>query len=159
MAENSAYSYYAAITVSIIDTRSLLLQEITLTTYTHSTSIALPIEQAIEKLQAVMQVAGLGIVSDVDVQKTIKTKLNEDIAPYRILGACNPVLAKKLIEAVPQAGALLPCTVIARETNGVTAIDFMAPEIVLGLEKHPIASAVGKDAAEKINKVINELEN
>ena len=128
-----------------------------MTNYTHSCTIDLSIEEALARLLPVMQEVGLGIVSDVDVQQTIKNKLDEEIPPYRILGACNPVLAKKLIEAVPQAGALLPCTLVAREENGATHVHFMAPETVLGLENHPVAEEVASDALTKIRKVIETI--
>jgi uncharacterized protein (DUF302 family) len=131
---------------------------LSMTSYTLSTHLALPIDDAITQLTALMQEVGLGIVSDVDVQKTIKTKLNEDIAPYRILGACNPVLAKRLIDAVPQAGALLPCTVVARELDGKTYFDFMSPKAVIGLEKHPVANEIAQEADTKIKQLIKAIE-
>jgi len=101
----------------------------------------------------------LGIVSEVDVQATLKNKLGEDIAPYRILGACNPGMAKKIIEAEPTAGALLPCTVVAREENGETHFHFMQPETVLGLESNPVIQAVAKEAAGHIEAVVSDLNN
>lgn len=125
--------------------------------YTLSASLNLPIDEAIEKLTETLKESALGIVSDVDVQKTIKTKLNEDVPPYRILGACNPMLAKRLIEAAPTAGALLPCTIVARETDGTTYFDFMSPNAVLTLESHPVAAEVAADADLKLKKVIADL--
>ncbi|MCB1754633.1 MAG: DUF302 domain-containing protein [Gammaproteobacteria bacterium] len=125
--------------------------------YTLSARLNLPIAEAVDRLTEVMKDIGLGIVSDIDVQKTIKNKLDQDIAPYRIIGACNPMLAKRLIEAAPQAGALLPCNVVAREVDGETFFDFMAPKPVLGLETNPVAAEVANDADEKLRKVIAAL--
>lgn len=126
--------------------------------YTLTTSLKQPIDDAIETLKNTLMNHKLGIVSEVDVQATIKNKLNEDIAPYRILGACNPSMAKKIIEAAPEAGALLPCTIVAREENGKTIFHFMAPEPVLGLEDNVVVQEVAKQATEHLEAVITDLE-
>lgn len=125
--------------------------------YTLSTTLKQSMPDAIETLKTACMNHKLGIVSDIDVQATIKNKLDEDIAPYRILGACNPGLAKKAIESVPQAGALLPCTVVVREEGDHTAIDFMSPATVLGLEDNETVQAVAKEATSHIQAVIDEL--
>lgn len=126
--------------------------------YTLTTSINQPIDEAIETLKNTLMTHKLGIVSEVNVQATIKNKLNEDIAPYRILGACNPGMAKKIIEAAPEAGALLPCTIVAREEDGKTIFHFMAPEPVLGLEDNVVVQDVAKQATEHLKAVISDLE-
>jgi uncharacterized protein (DUF302 family) len=125
--------------------------------YTINASIKQSIEPAIEVLKEVCMKYKLGIVSEIDVQATIKNKLDEDISPYRILGACNPGLAKRLIEAEPKSGALLPCTIVVREEDGETHFHFMEPETVLGLEDNATVKAVAKEAAEHINAVAKEL--
>lgn len=125
--------------------------------YTLSATIKQPIDEAIETLKGTLMNHQLGIVSEVNVQATIKNKLGEDIAPYRILGACNPGMAKKIIEAAPEAGALLPCTIVAREENGETILHFMAPEPVLGLESNEVVQEVAKQATKHIEAVIAEL--
>ncbi len=125
--------------------------------YTLNTSIDQNIDQAIETLKSTCMNHKLGIVSDIDVQATIKNKLGEDITPYRILGACNPGMAKKIIEAVPEAGALLPCTIVVREEGGKTHFHFMAPESVLGLERNDVVEAVAKEATSHLQAVIDEL--
>lgn len=127
--------------------------------YTLTTSLKQPIDDAIETLKTTLMNHKLGIVSEVNVQATIKNKLNEDIAPYRILGACNPGMAKKIIEAAPEAGALLPCTIVAREENGETIFHFMAPEPVLGLEENIIVQEVAKQATEHLSAAIADLES
>ncbi len=127
--------------------------------YTLSATLDQPIDNAIETLKKILMNHKLGIVSELDVQATIKNKLGEKVAPYRILGACNPGMAKKIIEAVPEAGALLPCTIVAREEDGKTHFHFMAPEPVLGLEKNPIVKEVAELATTHINAVISDLNN
>jgi len=125
--------------------------------YTLTATLNQPIDEAIEILKSTLMTHKLGIVSEINVQATIKNKLNEDIAPYRILGACNPGLAKKIIEAAPEAGALLPCTIVAREESGKTIFHFMAPEPVLGLEDNAVVQEVAKLATTHINAAIAGL--
>ncbi|MEE9445049.1 MAG: DUF302 domain-containing protein [Cocleimonas sp.] len=125
--------------------------------YTLTASLNQPIDEAIETLKSTLMTHKLGIVSEVNVQATIKNKLDEDIAPYRILGACNPGMAKKIIEAAPEAGALLPCTIVVREEDGKTIFHFMAPEPVLGLEKNAVVQEVAKLATTHIQAVIDDL--
>jgi uncharacterized protein (DUF302 family) len=126
--------------------------------YFFSTQINQPIDTAIETLKATLMNHHLGIVSDVNVAGIIKSKLDEDIPAYRILGACNPKMAKAMIEEVPQAGALLPCTIVAREVDGNTMFDFMDPITVLGIANNDTMDAVAREAAEKLRAVVAELE-
>jgi len=126
--------------------------------YTLTTSLNQPIDEAIATLKDVLMAHKLGIVSEVNVQATIKNKLNEEIAPYRILGACNPGMAKKIIEAAPEAGALLPCTIVAREEDGKTIFHFMAPKPVLGLEDNAVVNEVAELATEHLSAAISDLE-
>ncbi|MEE9310367.1 MAG: DUF302 domain-containing protein [Cocleimonas sp.] len=127
--------------------------------YTLTTSLKQPIGDAIETLKNTLMNHKLGIVSEVNVQATIKNKLGEDIAPYRILGACNPGMAKKIIDAAPEAGALLPCTIVAREEDGATIFHFMSPEVVLELENNTVVQDVAKQATEHLEAVITDLES
>jgi len=125
--------------------------------YTLTAELAQPIDAAIETLKSTLMKHQLGIVSEVDVQATIKNKLGEDIAPYRILGACNPGMAKKIIEAVPAAGALLPCTIAVQEIAGKTTFHFMAPEPVLGLETNEVVQEVAQQATQHLKAAIADL--
>ena len=126
--------------------------------YTLTTRLKQPIDEAIETLKSILMTHKLGIVSEINVQATIKNKLDEDIAPYRILGACNPGMAKKIIEAAPEAGALLPCTIVAREENNETIFHFMAPVPVLGLEDNATVQEIAKLATEHLTAAITDLE-
>jgi uncharacterized protein (DUF302 family) len=98
-------------------------------------------------------------VSDVDVQAIMRNKLQEEIAPYRMLGACAPRLAKRVMDAEPEAASLLPCTVIVREVRpDVTGVTFMDPEAVLGLTENPAVarsphSARLRRCSRRINRI------
>jgi uncharacterized protein (DUF302 family) len=126
--------------------------------YAFGVELHLPFDAALAQVQGAMQAEGLGVVSDVDVQAIMRSKLQEEVSPYRMLGACSPRLAKRVMEAEPEAGALLPCTVIVREIKpGVTGVTFMDPEAVLGLTENPDVLQVGRDARAMIEAVRDRL--
>jgi uncharacterized protein (DUF302 family) len=77
--------------------------------------------------------------------------------PYRLLGACNPGMAKTMLDDLPEAGVLLPCTIVAREVGGNTIIDFMDPVTVLGIANNDTMNKVAHDAKEKLEAVIADL--
>ena len=126
--------------------------------YAFGVELHMPFDEALAQVQEAIQGAGLGVVSDVDVQAIMRNKLQEEIPPYRMLGACAPGLAKRVMEAEPEAGALLPCTVIVREIRpDLTGVTFMDPEAVLGLTENPAVVEVGRDARSKIEEVRDRL--
>jgi uncharacterized protein (DUF302 family) len=129
-----------------------------MTQYFFSSQLQQPIDEAIETLKATLMNHHLGIVSDVNVAGIVKNKLDQDMSAYRILGACNPKMAKTMIDAVPQAGALLPCTIVAREENGSTVFDFMDPVNVLALAGNETMNQVANEAKEKLQAVIKDLQ-
>jgi len=85
------------------------------THYAISRETSLPFEEAVEKARALLQEAGYGILSEIDVQAKLKEKLDIEREPYLILGACNPPLANEGLNAEPELGTLLPCNVVVYE--------------------------------------------
>jgi uncharacterized protein (DUF302 family) len=88
----------------------------------------------------------------------VKNKLNQEMAAYRLLGACNAGMAKTMIDVLPEVGVLLPCTIVAREVAGKTVIDFMDPVTVLGIANNETVNKVAQDAEEKLKAAIADLE-
>jgi uncharacterized protein (DUF302 family) len=126
--------------------------------YEFNTEIDLPFEQALEKVRATLMEEHLGIVSDVDVQAIFKNKMDKTIPAYHIYGACNPKLAERVIGSEPNAGTLLPCNFIMRETgDGKTVVSFMDPETVLSLCQTEEPKQVGVEAKEKLLRVVEKL--
>ena len=126
--------------------------------YAFGVELHVPFDEAVAQVQQAIQAEGLGVVSDVDVQAIMRSKLQEEIPPYRMLGACSPQLAKRVMEAEPEAGALLPCTVIIRQIRpDLTGVTFMDPEAVLGLAENPAVAQVGQDARAVIEAVRDRL--
>lgn len=113
--------------------------------YVFSTTTAGPIEDARERVIAALGGEGFGVLTEIDVAATLKTKLDVDMPAYRILGACNPPLAHRAITAEPSIGALLPCNVVLRQDGDTVIVDFMDPQSVLTLVD---VSGIGDVAAE-----------
>lgn len=126
--------------------------------YEFNLTLAMPFDQAMEKVREALMSEHLGIVSDVDVQAIFKNKMDKDIPAYHILGACNPKLADRVITPEPNAGTLLPCNFILREDgDGNTVVSFMDPVAVLSLCKTDEPKAVAAEAKEKLLRVVEKL--
>ena len=120
--------------------------------------VELGFDEAIERVTEELSKQGFGILTVIDVQATLKAKLDRDMRPYRILGACNPVLANQAITAVPDIGLLLPCNVVVREDEeGRVHVDFMDPIAVLSLVDDARVDPLANQVREKLENVLAAL--
>jgi len=126
--------------------------------YGFSVQVTGGFQEAIARVTEALKSEGFGVISDIDVQATMKEKLGIDQKPYRILGACNPNLAHQALKADPDIGLLLPCNVVVREgSDGRIIVSFMDPEAVLGLVKKSEIEDLGSEVRQRLEKVRDSL--
>ncbi len=126
--------------------------------YGHQIEIPGPFAQALQKVQEALKSEGFGVLSDIDIQKAMKEKLGEDMPAYRILGACNPPLAHRALQAEPEIGLLLPCNVTVRELrDGKVGVGFLDPQTMVQLTDNTEVARVADDAGERLERVRHAL--
>ena len=129
-------------------------------TYTVSTSTDLSFKDAVDRAREELTAEGFGVLCEIDVQATLKHKLGVDREPYLILGACNPALAHRALEAEPELGVLLPCNVVIYQEDGQTRIAAVDAEQMLSIvdndELAPTATEVRRRLAAVVERAASE---
>jgi uncharacterized protein (DUF302 family) len=129
-----------------------------LSNYAFGKSVRLSYEDAKTKVTAELAKAGFGVLTEIDVAATMKKKINVDMPPYCILGACNPQFAIKALTVEPQIGALLPCNVVVRmDAAGETWVEFMDPSAILGLVDRPEIVPLAGEVRGRLKQVLDAL--
>ncbi len=124
----------------------------------HCTLQGLSFAEAIAAVTEALKSEGFGILTEIDVQATLKAKLGDDVRPYRILGACNPPLAHRALEAEPDIGLLLPCNVgIREEADGRLVVGFMDPVAVMQMTSNPEVAVVAREVRQRLERVRQAL--
>jgi uncharacterized protein (DUF302 family) len=113
---------------------------------------------ALDKVTQELKKEGFGILTEIDVAATIKKKLNIDMPPYRILGACNPSLAHGALEAEPSIGLLLPCNVVVRmDSKNKVHVEFMDPKVLMELVNNSAIDKLAIEVKQRLKRVMNAI--
>jgi len=114
-------------------------------------------EQAVEKVTNELKKEGFGVLTTIDVKETLKNKINVGFKKYTILGACNPPLAHKALQAEEELGLLLPCNVIVYEKGEKTVVSVFDPMIMAHLIDNPEMKPVAEEVKKKLEKVLEAV--
>ena len=123
--------------------------------YVFGRTVPMSFDAASQRITEELAKVGFGVLTEIDVQATMKKKLGQEMPPYRILGACNPQFASRAIAAEPQIGALLPCNVVVRQdAAGSVHVEVMDPNAVLTLVDHPDVGALAAEVRQKLEQAL-----
>ena len=119
--------------------------------------IAAPFADAVARVRDALQARGFGVLTEVDVQATLRDKLGVDMEPYLILGACNPSLAHQALNADRRIGLRLPCNVVVRTEAGQTVIEALDPQAMVAVAGEPSLQPVDDEAAARLGAALDTL--
>ncbi|MGD8639262.1 MAG: DUF302 domain-containing protein [Gammaproteobacteria bacterium] len=127
--------------------------------YGFSISMKGSMDDVVNKVTEALKTEGFGVLTEIDVQATLKKKIDVDRKPYKILGACNPQLANEAINAEPDIGLLLPCNVVVREEDdGSMTVAFMDPAAVMNLTDNSTVHELAPQVRSRLEKVRDLLQ-
>jgi uncharacterized protein (DUF302 family) len=129
------------------------------TSYGMTTTVDLPYARAVERTREALGAEGFGVLTEIDVQATLKKKLDADFRPYVILGACNPPLAHRALTAERDIGLLLPCNVVvyAADEEGKSVVAAVDPEVSLGRVGNDALVPLAADVKARLRRVLDAV--
>ena len=119
--------------------------------------VGVALEEAEPRVREALAAKGFGVLTEINVKETLKKKLGEDIAPYKILGACKPEMAHKAMMAEPKIGAMLPCNVILRTVENGTEVSAIDPLASMSAVENPALMGIATDVKSLLADVIADL--
>ncbi|MDQ6934518.1 MAG: DUF302 domain-containing protein [Actinomycetota bacterium] len=130
-----------------------------MSSYTLTTTLNQPYDDAVEAVRAALDDQGFGVLTEIDLKATLKTKLDVDIEPEVILGACRPPLAYEAIQVEPSIAAVLPCNVVVRSVDeATTLVEAFDPDAMMGLADNDALRKVAGDAKQRLNAAFAALD-
>ena len=126
--------------------------------YYFNITLVLAFDEAVDRVKAELKKDDFGVLTEIDVRKTLKEKIGVDFRPYRILGACNASYAYRALQAEDKIGTMLPCSVIVQELEpGKVEVAAIDPLASLAAVKNEDLAAVGLEVREKLRAVVERL--
>ncbi len=126
--------------------------------YAISTTVDQPYDAVVTQVRAALDDQGFGILTEIDVKATMKAKLDADVPPQIILGACRPPLALAALQAEPSIGLLLPCNVVVRALDAdTTAVEAVDPQTMVSMTANPELQTVADDATQRLTAALTSL--
>jgi len=114
-------------------------------------------DDAIGRVKDALKDQGFGVLTEIDVRQTLKDKLDIDVEPQIILGACNPQLAHRALEIDPRTAALLPCNVVVRTEAGRTVVEALDPKLIAEIPGNPALTPIAEEAGQRIQAALDAL--
>lgn len=126
--------------------------------YAFGKEVKMGFDEAVAKIKQALKPEGFGILTEIDVAATFKKKLDKDMPPYLILGACNPPIAHQALQVEPSIGLLLPCNVVVRQDDsGKVFVEIMDPNAVFSLVGRPEIEVLAKDVRQRLERALDAL--
>jgi uncharacterized protein (DUF302 family) len=125
--------------------------------YGFGKTVAMSFDAAVTKVTQELAKEGFGVLTDIDVRATMKKKLDKDMPPYRILGACNPPYAAQAIDAEPSIGLLMPCNVVVREDAAGVHVELLDPIALFELSARPDVAPLAREVRARLDRVLAAL--
>ena len=126
--------------------------------YGFEVRLSAPFHETVGRVRAALKEQGFGVLTEIDVQATLREKLGESMEPYLILGACNPPLAHRALGVDRQIGLLLPCNVVVRTAGGQTIVEALDPQVMVEVTKQEDLEPVAREAARRLTAALRALE-
>ncbi|MDI1326169.1 MAG: DUF302 domain-containing protein [Brevundimonas sp.] len=126
-------------------------------TYFHARTIEGDFDAIVERTRAALQKHGFGVLTEIDVQATLKTKIGQDFRPYRILGACNPVMAHEALKLEPHVGVMLPCNVVVQQAEGGVEVFAVDPSASMSAIDNPDLLGHARTVGEHLRAAVDEI--
>jgi uncharacterized protein (DUF302 family) len=128
------------------------------TMYGFGTTLPVSYEQALVRVKEALKAEGFGVLTEIDVRKTLHEKLGEEMEPYMILGACNPQLAHRALNEEPEIGLLLPCNVVVRAEGSNSRVEIADPEAMLSIAGNEQLAALATEAKHRLQRALEALQ-
>lgn len=121
-------------------------------------TLGIPFDEAVRRLRAALAEQGFGVLTEIDVQATLRDRLGEEMEEYVILGACSPAMAHRALDVDRRIGLLLPCNVVVRTSDGWTVVEAMDPMVMARITGKPEFAAIAEETAARLRNALEAIE-